>query len=473
MAIIGPQASGMARTLSHLANELHVPMLSFTALDPILASLQYPFFIQTAPNDLFQMAAIADTINYYGYREVVVVCPDDEQTRGSLLALGEKLAERRCRIFYKALLSPESLATSEEIMNELVKVSLLESRVIIVHAYANIGLEVFNVACRLGMMERGYVWFATSWLSTVLDSTVVSAETTKSIQGVLAVRPHTPDSERKRDFVSRWEKLSNGSIRLNPYGLYAYDTVWMIANAVKVFKEEGGVISFSNASIWAGVDAGSLNLGSLSRFEGGKQLLRCLLQSNITGLAGDIAFDADRSVVRPAFEILNVVGRGYKRIGYWSNYSGLSVLPPEVVYMKAPNRSSSNQHLRAVIWPGQTTVKPRGWVFPHNARQLRVGIPDRVSYKDFVSRDENTDEVRGYCIDVFVAAINLLPYAVPYEFILFGDKKANPSYNELTKLIDSNVSKSDVVILFVSELSYQLSCASSSLCSILMQLLAT
>lgn len=443
VAIIGPQSSGMARVLSQLANELHVPMLSFTALDPILASLQYPYFIQTAPNDLFQMAAVVDAIVHYGYRDVVVVCPDDEQSRGSITALSERLAERRCRISYKALLSPDSLATTEEITNELVKVSLMESRVIIVHAYAAVGLEVFDVAYRLGMMERGYVWIATAWLSTVLDSTVVAVETARSVQGVVTLRPHTPDSERKRAFLSRWETLSNGAIGWNPYASYAYDTVWLIANAVDAFKSKGGVISFSNDSIWNGVDRGALNLGSLSRFEGGKMLLGCLLKSNMTGLTGRIVFDNDKSVIRPSFEILNVVGRGYKRVGYWSNYSGLSVLPPEVLYLKEPNLSSSSQRLGAVVWPGRTTVKPRGWVFPHNGRRLRVGIPDRVSYKAFVSKDGNTYEIRGYCIDVFVAAISLLPYPVPYEFVLFGDARVNPSYNELTNMIVSNVSMFD------------------------------
>ncbi|KAG6408655.1 hypothetical protein SASPL_131673 [Salvia splendens] len=399
-------------TLSHLANELHVPMLSFTALDPILASLQYPYFIQTVPNDLFQMAAIADVVTFYSFREVVAIFPDDEQSRGSIIALSEKLAERLCLIFYKALLSLESLATADDVMKELVKVSILESRVIIVHAYADVGLKVFDVAYKLGMMENGYVWFATAWLSTVLDSLIVFAETWQSLQGVLAVRPHTADSERKRDFVSRWERLSNGSVDLNPYGLYAYDTVWMVAHAIKPFRNKGGVISFSNDGIWKGVDGEALNLGSLSIFEGGELLLRCLLKTNITGLTGRFAFDAEKSVMRPAFDILNVVGRGYKRIGYWSNYSGLSVLPPEILYSKAPNRTSSSQKLRAVVWPGKTTVKPRG--------------------------DENTNEVRGYCIDVFVAAVGLLPYAVPYEFILVGDGQANPSYNELTHMIVSN-----------------------------------
>ncbi|KAL0357245.1 UNVERIFIED_CONTAM: Glutamate receptor 3.2 [Sesamum calycinum] len=438
VAIIGPQASGMAHILSHLANELHIPMLSFTALDPSLASLQYPYFIQTAPNDLFQMTAIADMISHFGYREVVVVYPDDEQNRGSITALGEKLAERSCRITYKALLSPEALATSEEIMNELVKVSLMESRVIIVNAFAVIGLKIFRAAYRLRMMDKGYVWIAMAWLSTVLDSTTVSGEVAKSIQGVLTFRPHTPDSERKMAFLARWDELSNSSIRLNPYGLYAYDTVWMIASAVKVFLENGGSISFSNLSSLNGLRGGTLSLGSLSRFDGGKQLLSNILLTNTTGLTGKIAFDLEKSMIRPAYDVLNVVGDGYRQIGYWSNYSGLSVVPPEVLYTKPPNRSSSSQQLHGVLWPGETTVKPRGWVFPHNGRRLRIGVPDRVSYKAFISKDDSTNEIHGYCVDVFIAAINLLPYAVPHEFILFGNKHDNPSYAELVNMIASN-----------------------------------
>ncbi|XP_073270757.1 glutamate receptor 3.2-like isoform X2 [Primulina huaijiensis] len=438
VAIIGPQSSGMAHILSNLANELHVPMLSFTALDPSLSSLQFPYFVQTAPNDLYQMTAIADMVSYFGYTEVVAIYTDDEQSRGTIIALGDKLAERRCKISYKAILSPEALATPQEIMNELVKVSLTESRVIVVHAFAVVGLKVFDLAHRL-KMENGYVWIATAWLSTVLDSLPVSGGAAKSIQGALTIRPHTPDTTRKKTFVSRWKKLSNGSIGLNPYGLYAYDTVLMIANAVREFLDRGEVISFSNDSIMSGWGEGVLNIGALSRFDGGKQLLANILLTNMTGLTGQIAFQPDKSMIRPAFDILNVNGQGYKQIGYWSNYSGLSIVPPEILYNKAPNRSSANQKLHSVTWPGRTTVKPPGWVFQHNGRPLRIGIPDRVSYKAFVSEDEKTNEIHGYCIDVFLAAIELLPYAVPHEFILFGDKHKNPSYSELVNSITTGV----------------------------------
>ncbi|KAI8022511.1 Glutamate receptor 3.2 [Camellia lanceoleosa] len=440
VAIIGPQSSVMAPVLSHLANELQVPLLSFTALDPTLSPLQYPYFIQTAPNDLYLMTAIADMVSYFGYKEVTVVFSDDDQSRNGISALGDQLADRRCKISYKATLPPDPLATRDDVKNELVKVRLMESRVIVLHTYTITGLLVFDVAQSLGMMDSGYVWIATTWLSSVLDSkSPVSPKIAKSIQGVLTFRLHTPDSERKRNFSSRWNQLSNGSVDLNAYGLYAYDTVWMIAKAVRAFLDHGGTISFSNDSNLSGlVGGGALNLSALSIFDGGKQLLNNILQTNMTGLTGPVGFNPDRSKIHPSYDVINVIGTGFRQIGYWSNYSGLSVVSPEVLYTKPPNRSSSNQQLYSVVWPGDATTQPRGWVFPNNGRQLRIGVPNRVSYQDFVSLGKGTDTVQGYCIDIFLAAIKLLPYGVPYKFIPFGDGHKNPNYNELVNMITSN-----------------------------------
>ncbi|KAM1283775.1 hypothetical protein ACFX2J_026576 [Malus domestica] len=76
-----------------------------------------------------------------------------------------------------------------------------------------------------------------------------------------------------------WSNLTsghNGPIGLNAYGLYAYDTV------------------------------------------------------NMTGVSGQIMFTPQKDLVHPAFEIINVIGSGIRKVGYWSNFSGLSVVPPEM-----------------------------------------------------------------------------------------------------------------------------------------------
>ena len=84
VAIIGPQSSVIVHAVSQVAKGLQVPLLSFAATDPTLSSLQYPFFVRTTQNDLFQMAAIADIVDYYGWREVTAIYTDDDYGRNGI-----------------------------------------------------------------------------------------------------------------------------------------------------------------------------------------------------------------------------------------------------------------------------------------------------------------------------------------------------------------------------------------------------
>lgn len=440
MAIIGPQYSVTAHIVSHIANELHVPLLSFAATDPTLSSLQFPYLVRTTRSDLFQMSAIADMVSYYGWRDVVALYVDDDYGRNGVAALGDKLAEKRCQISYKAPLRPGG--TREEIADVLDTVALMESRVLVLHTYENWGLEVLDVAQYLGMKRSGYVWIVTDWLSNVVDTeSPLSSKARSHIQGVLTLKMYAPDSKQKRKFVNKWKNMTSGEkvgtpFGLNVYGLYAYDTVWILAKAIGEFFKQGGNFSFTKDARLSERSEGDSKFGFMSISNGGNLLLHNILKvNNMTGLTGPIKFNSDGNLRNPAYEIINVVGTGLKRIGFWTNYSGLSVLPPEVVYMKPPNRSIASQQLYNAVWPGETTEKPRGWVFPNNGKHLRIGVPNRVVYPEFVSQVRGTDMVSGYCIDVFTAALNLLPYAVPYKLIAFGDGQNNPKVADLLHLV--------------------------------------
>nr|KYP65752.1 Glutamate receptor 3.3 [Cajanus cajan] len=382
VAIIGPQYSVMAHVISHIANEMQVPLLSFAATDPTLTSLQFPYFVRTTQSDLCQMAAVAEIVDHFQWRDVIAIYVDDDHGRNGVAALGDKLAEKRGKILHKSPFRPNNF-TPEEINSALVKIALMESRVIVLHIYPSFGLEVLHAAQSLGMMGSGYVWIATDWLSTVLDSdpSLFTTRAMNDIQGIITLRMYTPDSEIKRKFSSRWNKLSQGKdshkgpFALNTFGLYAYDTVWVLASALDAFFRNG-------------------------------------------------------NLVNPSYEIINVIGTGIRRIGYWSEASGLHTGG------EAPNHSYSSVGLYGVIWPGQTTQTPRGWVFASNGRHLRIGVPLRISNPEILSRIEGTTEMfRGYSIDVFTAALNLLPYPVPYKFVPFGDGKTNPLNTKLLNKI--------------------------------------
>lgn len=449
LAIIGPQSSVVAHTVLHVGNELTTPFVSFSATDPTLSTLQFPYFVRATQSDLHQMNAVAHIVENYGWKEVIVIFLDDDYGRNGLSALDDALAARRCRVSYKAGVPPGDVSRSE-IMDILVKVALTESRIIVLHTYPSTGFTIFSVAHYLGMMGDGYVWIATDWLASSIDSAPPfrSVEMTETLQGVLFLRQYTPDSERKRYFTRRWNQANHGSLGLSTYGLYAYDSAWLVAHAIDSFFDQGGVISFSNDSNLLSTQGSKLNLQKMVIFDGGPLLLKSMMETDFVGLTGRVKFSNDKSLVFPAYEILNVVGTGLHRVGYWSNFSGLSTVAPENLYTQSQNRSGLTQQLNSVLWPGESIRTPRGWVFPNNGKQLRIGVPRRVSYKEFMSQVPGTNTSKGFCVDVFTAAVNLLPYAVPYQFVPYGNGLENPSYNELVKLITTGVSISPILFIF-------------------------
>ncbi|XAR68095.1 hypothetical protein NMG60_11003105 [Bertholletia excelsa] len=284
VTVIGPQSSGIAHVISHVVNQLHVPLLSFAATDPTLLALQFPYFLRTTQNDHFQMYAIADLVEYYGWKEVIAIFVDDDYGRNGISVLGDAFEGKRAKISYRAAFIPG--ANDTDIKDLLVRVNLMESRVYVVHVNPDTGLTIFSVAKHLGMISGEYVWIASDWLSSVLDPLESGGpDKMDFLQGVIALRHHTPDSDLKKSFTTRWKNLKDKeSSNYNSYALYAYDSVWLLARALDVFFSEGGNISFSNDPRLHDSKGSMLHLASLRTFDQGQKLLQILLSMNFTGL---------------------------------------------------------------------------------------------------------------------------------------------------------------------------------------------
>nr|XP_043630639.1 glutamate receptor 3.5-like [Erigeron canadensis] len=437
VAVIGPQSSVVAHLISLIANNLQVPLLSFAATDPTL-SLQYPYFVRTTQNDYHQMSAISDLVFYFDWKGVITISVDDDYGRNGILALSEALYKKRAKIYHKASITPG--ASQSEITDLLTRINLMECRIYVIHASPDSGLDIFTVAKKLGMITSGYVWITTDWLLAVLDSMdAPDAMLMDNIQGVISFRPHTADSDLKRTFSNKWKSMKDKQTpSFNAYALYAYDSVWLLAHALDTFLKSSGSITFTNVSKHENMSGSKIHLSALRIFNEGEKLLKTILATNFTGLTGEVKFDHHKNLIHPAYDIVNIVGTGLRTIGYWSNYRGLSITVPESLYGKTSKNFTSDQHLYSVIWPSGMSKKPRGWVFPNNQKPLRVAVPYGNSYKELATKDKSPQGVRGYCIDVFEAALNLLPYPVTPEYILYGDGQINPSYNNLVRDVAEN-----------------------------------
>lgn len=161
---------------------------------------------------------------------------------------------------------------------------------------------------------------------------------------------------------------------------------------------------------------------------GGQILLDKILLSNYFGLSGKIQFTDHRLAPANTFEIINVMGKKYVELGFWSEGLNFSrTLGPNSTY------NSSMKVLGPVFWPGGPWDTPRGWTLPTNDKPLRIGVPTQSTMKKFVNvvqDDSNITSFHGFSIDLFNATVELLPYHLPYQFYAYDD-----IYDNLVKQI--------------------------------------
>ncbi|KAK4366684.1 hypothetical protein RND71_014564 [Anisodus tanguticus] len=437
VAIIGPQSSAIAHMISFIANGLQVPLISYAATDPTLSSLQFPFFLRTTQSDLYQMEAVADIVCFYEWKEVIAIFLDDDYGRNGVAALNDALAKKMSKISYKLLL-PINYDLSD-IIYVLNQSKSLGPRVFVVHINPDSQLRFFDAVQKLKMTGSNYVWLMTDWFSTTLDSlSPKNRSYLSTLEGVVSFRPYIPQTTQKKAFLSRWRKLHHSE--LTAYDLYAYDTVWVVARSIDNLLRQGGNISFSLSNMLNGTTSDKLQLGKLREFDGGELLMNILSQTNFTGLTGKIHFSPDRNLIGGSYEVINIAQQEIHTVGYWSNFSGLSILPPKAVLQNKEETAIArlNQNLGIVTWPGGKRETPRGWVIANDERPLRIGFPRRASFPEFVTLD-GSHNVQGYCIDLFYEARKLVPYDIPFRFEPFGTGLANPNYDALVNMVATDV----------------------------------
>jgi ionotropic glutamate receptor len=425
-AIIGPTSSMQAKFVIELGEKAQVPIISFSASSPSLTSIRSPYFFRATQNDSTQVNAITALVQAFGWRAAVPIYIDNEYGEGIIPYLTEALQAVDARVPYQSVISPS--ATDDQIVKELYKLMTMQTRVFIVHMYQSLGTRLFAKAKEIGMMSEGYVWIMTDGLTADLLSTPNSS-VTDTMQGVLGIKPHVPRTKELKDFRVRWKRKfqqDNPDIidaELNIYGLWAYDAATALAFAVEKMENFG----FQKVNVSSN---SSTDLATIGVSLNGPNLLQALSNTSFKGLSGDYLF-VDGKLQASAFRIVNVNGNGGRTVGFWTPTKRL-VQTLNSTTTKSMN-SSPVSDISTVIWPGDNTAAPKGWEIPSNGKKLKIGVPVKDGFSQFVSvtRDpiSNTTTVKGYSIDVFEAVVGSLPYALPYEYIPFANPDGGTAGN--------------------------------------------
>ncbi|XP_017976222.1 PREDICTED: glutamate receptor 1.2 [Theobroma cacao] len=282
------------------------------------------------------------------------------------------------------------------------------------------------------MMSEGYAWIVTSkgmnhW--HLRDSSIV-----ESMQGVLGFRSYTPASEELHNFTSRLRTkfftegpLEIQDMQLNILGLLAYDVAWSLKSAAERVAVK---VSF-NSNLDARSNSMDLDIYRTSMY--GSMLLQEILRSNFKGLSGEFRF-INGKLISNAFEIVNVISNGEKRVGFCTSTGKIT---REIYESNHRRQLPFTNNLESIIWPGGSSTIPQGRMLQTSGKILKIGVPLQVGYPQLVEvkRDPRTNATTftGFCIDVFKAALEGLDYQLPYQFIAFEDPngKRAGTYNEL------------------------------------------
>eukprot|EP00253_Pinus_taeda_P031320 PITA_31320 len=386
-----------------------------------------------AHSDALQMKPIAALAQAFGWRRVTAIYSDDEFDSGAVDSLSDSLRDVGSELAYRTVIS--LTADQVAIENELNILMTKESRVFVSNMQSvDLSSKLLMKAHEIGMMDSGYVWITTDEFTSLWD-VMLNASSMEYMQGLLGVKTYIKNSNKFGDFRRRWKRQfrleypDEEKAELNVYGSFAYDAVWMIARAIGNLGNTG--FNFMKPI------SSSPSLTQPKVFQEGPRLLTELLKTDFSSVSGVVQLN-DGEIVGSTYEITNVMGNGYSVVGYWNNESQLFKQLPSGASSRS-RHNNTNDHLKTVIWPGGSTEVPRGWEQPTSGKRLKIGVPIKQGFREFVTvafdSSGNRRSVTGFCIDVFEAVVNRLDYALPYDLIPYEKTNRTHYYDDLVNQV--------------------------------------
>ena len=393
--------------MAEVCTQKSIPLLSQADATPEWAMKKWPFLLQSSPSQIMQMKAIAEIVKSWKLYNITMICEDGDSSSIEVLSqLSGALKEVGTELSNVIAILP---LVSSSLSQQLEKLREGQCRVLIVHLSFPLALHLFETAKRMDMMGEGNVWITTGTFTSLVYS--LNASTISNMQGIIGVKSYIQSLwYQNANFYHRFRKnFSSENFEEFNYepGIFAaqaYDVAWIVVDAMRKTNQKGGQL-----------------------------LLDKILLSNFTGLSGTIQFTDNKLTPAHTFQIINVIGRSYREIGFWSDGLGFSKSLEQNAFYSS-------------------TVKELGKVVnPTCAIRLRIGVPSTSTFKQYVnviqedSGNDTSFKFEGFAIDLFEETVKKLQgiYHVEYDYLPFN----GTTYDELVKKVYWKVSDLYITLL--------------------------
>ncbi|RDX65785.1 Glutamate receptor 2.7, partial [Mucuna pruriens] len=414
--VIGTKLDAATLLNSIDENSKDVPIISLTSTASPIPLSQ---LIQMGNDVTLHMHCIASIIHHFNWRKVTAIYEHNNFFASHsqiLTTLSYSLRRVNAEIDHHVAFPSMTLLSNpiQTIEQELIGLKNKSNRVfLLIQSSLEFATLLFEKAKEIGMMEKGSVWIIADDVATHLDS--LDSSVTFNMQGVMGCKTNFMEMSQtfkrfkfmfRRRFGLEYPEEENSQPSI--FALRAYDAVWTIAYALK-----------------------NISQGNFSLAEN-------ILHSNHEGLSGKIRFKERMLLEPPTFKIVNVIGKGYKELAYWSLGHGFSE-KHEVVdtITSTTSGGSARMLLGSVDWPGGLKTVPKGWVYNSTeGRLLKIGVPAVDPCPQFVnvSHDKTLNETQftGFSINVFESVVKRLPYHLPFVFVPFYG-----SYDQIVEQVNN------------------------------------
>ncbi|XP_022941279.1 glutamate receptor 2.8-like isoform X3 [Cucurbita moschata] len=400
--LIGPQTWEAVFVVAKVGNKNQIPILALANDMPKWATERLDFLIQASPSQLNQMKAIAAIIGSWDWHLVNVIYEEGDFSTVDIFPYLEHALKDVGAEISEFVGLPHF--DSNLLSTELERLRRGPSRVFVVHMSFKLALHLFHTAKDMEMMGNGYVWITTDSFTSLAHS--LNASTSSSLQGVIGVKSYFPEINPLFhnfyiQFCRRFRLEHSDEYNHEPsiFAVQAYDATRTAAMAMSETRETG------------------------------HHLLESIKLTDFQGLGGKVQFKDRKLAPANTFQIVNVVGRSYRDLGFWSDELGFA--------RELGGNSSANlsmKYLGQVFWPGGSTDTPRGWAVPTDANELRIGVPTSPMFKQYVNvegdQTGNNLSVNGLAIDLFKATLDHLHFPLLHKFFAY-----NGTYDDLVKKI--------------------------------------
>ncbi|KAL5558844.1 hypothetical protein UlMin_035055 [Ulmus minor] len=418
-AVVGTLTIQEASLVSEISKTRNFPFISL--ISPAISQQSNPFqstsFVQMANDDFYQTQCIAAIVGHFQWRKVTAIYEhnsDFSTGPGIITLLSDSLRSVNSEIeHHRAFPSLSNHQTAIE--EELKRLKSKSNRVFIVLQFSfQSSILLFKKAKQMGMMGKGYVWIISDEIASLLDSTDASVKL--NMQGVLGLKTSFVDSSKAyKRFKTKFRRLyrlqypkeeENSSPSI--FALRAYDSIIVISQALK--KLHGDFTT--------------------------SQVSKKVLYTSFRGLSGLIRFKNGMLSPSPTFQIINVVGKSYIEVAFWSRAHGFS---KNLIKHGGIKENLNKSSIKGPIyWPGGLQRNPKGWNLSSVEKPLRVGIPAMGAFNQFVKvrhdKEKNETLISGFSISVFKAAVKRLPFQLNYVLVPFYG-----SYDDMIKQVSQRL----------------------------------